>query len=191
MDFFMYARMIYVVRTNEKCIVFGLFLDFSIPPQSWGLRNTILFFRGPMLMRLKNSGSFWVGQVPRTSRVLTKTEEACERCICLSLSRPFAAGPASSLFVVGCRRCPSCDTYQVPGYSYLLLDHAVPFSPPFFSRLALPNKYSTIGCCCLMLLNISISLFFAFLSPPNCMREGLMVVVLDQRSGAAYYIHFP
>ena len=60
-----------------------------------------LFFRGPIWIRLRNSGSFYVGQVPGTSHVATRPKKhTCERCICPSLSRPFAAGPASSLFVV-------------------------------------------------------------------------------------------
>ena len=60
-----------------------------------------LFFRGPIWIRLKNSGSFCVGQAPGTSHVATRPKKhTCERRICPSLSRPFAAGPASSLFVV-------------------------------------------------------------------------------------------
>ena len=59
------------------------------------------FFRGPIWIRLRNSGSFCVGQVPGTSHVATRPKKhTCERRICPSLSRPFAAGPASSLFVV-------------------------------------------------------------------------------------------
>ena len=60
-----------------------------------------LFFRGPIWIRLKNSGSFCVGQAPGTSHVATRPKKhTCERRICPSLSRPIAAGPASSLFVV-------------------------------------------------------------------------------------------
>ena len=65
-----------------------------------------LFFRGPIWpipisIRLKKSGSFCAGQVPGTSHVATRPKKhTCERRICPSLSRPFAAGPASSLFVV-------------------------------------------------------------------------------------------
>ena len=84
-----------------------------------------------------------------------KTEEACERHIYASLSQPFAAGPASSLFVVGCRRCPSCHTYQVPGHSYLLLDHAVRFFSLFFftsSQQILED--------CLLLLAAAVFLYF-------------------------------
>ena len=71
----------------------------------------ICFFRGPIWTTLKNSGSFCVGQVPGTSLVATRPEKhTCERRICPSLSRPFAAGPASSLFVV-VQSVLECDTY--------------------------------------------------------------------------------
>ena len=40
----------------------------------------------------------WAGAADVARR--DKTKEACERRICPSMSRPFAAGPASSLFVV-------------------------------------------------------------------------------------------
>ena len=85
----------------------------------------------------------------RTSR----QDRRSERRICPSLSWPFAAGPASSLFVVGCRRYPSCDTYQVPGHSYLLLDHAVRFFP-FFCWFFQTNSRGLFAaaCCCVLLL---------------------------------------
>ena len=60
-----------------------------------------LLFRGPIWIRLKNSGSFCVGQVSGTSHVATRPKKhTYEPRICPDLSRPFAAGPASSLFVV-------------------------------------------------------------------------------------------
>ena len=44
--------------------------------------------------------SFCVRQVPGTSHVATwPKKHTCERRLCPSLSRPFAAGPASRLFV--------------------------------------------------------------------------------------------
>ena len=140
-----------------------------------------LSFRGLIWIRFKNSGSFRVGQVPRTSHAATRPKK---RRICPSLSRPFAAGPASSFFVAGCRRCPWYGTHQAPGYSHLLLDHAVQLFFFLFS-VGHSKKYSRIVCCCCM---FTLSLFFASLSPPKCMRQGRMVVVLYQESGRACYI---
>ena len=61
----------------------------------------IRFFRGPIGIRLRNCGGFRAGQMPGTSHVATRPKtHTCERRICPSLSRAFAAGPASSLFVV-------------------------------------------------------------------------------------------
>ena len=81
-------------------LFFNLVLVRYLPDQ--GISEIrYLFFRGPFWIRLRNSGSFCVGQVPRMSHVATRPKKhTCERCICPSLSRPFAAGPASSLFVV-------------------------------------------------------------------------------------------
>ena len=73
-----YVRMVYLVRTNEKMHDFCLFLlDFStfIPPRFGGLRKTRFVFRGPIWMRLNNSGNFCVGQVPRTSHVATRPKK--------------------------------------------------------------------------------------------------------------------
>ena len=144
----------YLVRTNEKMpdflSVFYLILVCVYLP-GLGVSEYEICFRGPIWMRLNDSGNLmrWAGAADVARR--DKTEEACERRICPSLSRLCAAGPASSLFVVGCRRYPSC-IYQVPGYSYLLLlgPHAARFFP--FFRLVLPNKYLRIVCCCLLLL---------------------------------------
>ena len=57
-----------------------------------------LFFRGPIWIGLRNGGNCCVGQVPETSHVATRPKKHTR--ICPSLSRPFAAGPASSLFLV-------------------------------------------------------------------------------------------
>ena len=112
-----------------------------------------LFFRGPIWIRLKNSGSFCVGQVPGTSLVATRPEKhTCERCICPSLSRPFAAGPASRLFVVV---QSVLDVIRIPGTT----DRGSSFStsppPPFFLSAGSLNKNtrysrkeSNIVCCC-------------------------------------------
>ena len=137
----------------------------------------------------------WAGAADVARR--DKTEEACERRICPSLSRPFAAGPASSLFVVGCRRHPSCDTYQVlvpaprPHYQGL-----VPAPGPhctFFSLFSAGSSKQVLEDGLLLLaaaVFVLFWLFFTFLSPPECMRQGrVMVIVLEQRSRAAYAIY--
>ena len=90
-------------RTNAKHNIYILFvlLDVrsTIPPRPGDLRNTRYVFSWSR--KLKNSGSFCVGQVPGTSHVATRPKKhTCGRRMCPSLSRPFAAGPASSLFVV-------------------------------------------------------------------------------------------
>ena len=78
-----------------------MLLISTIPLRSGDLRNKIVVYSWSHLGQLRNSGSFCVGQVPRMSHVATRPKKhTCERCICPSLSRPFAAGPASSLFVV-------------------------------------------------------------------------------------------
>ena len=120
----------------KKCFLVGF--GTCIPPQSGGVRNTRFVFRGPIWMRSNNIAVFFaLGRCRgrRTSRQDRRSMEAKHLSLVVAAfcgkSRPFAAGPASSLFVVGCRRYPSCDTYQVPGYSYLLLNHAVRFFPHF------------------------------------------------------------
>ena len=154
-----------------------------------------LFFRGLIWIRLRNSGIFCVGQVPGTSHVATTPEKhTCERRIRPSLSRPFPASPASSLFV-DCQKRPWCDTYQVGNCGNFL--------PLFFCslcRLVLQKKkYQVLeeiilfaaacccccyccGCCCIF----TISFFLTLLSPPKCTHQGHTVIVLCQRSGAAY-----
>ena len=114
-------------------------------------------------MRLKNSGSFCVGQVPGTSHVATRPKKhTCERRICPSLSRPFAAGPASSLFVVV---QSVLDVIRVPWYN-----GSSSFSSYFphffcFSCPLVPKKKKTgtrannIVCWCLLYFY-----FFFFLS---------------------------
>ena len=111
-----------------------------------------LFFRGPIWIRLKNSDSFCVGQVPRTSHVATRPKKhTCGRRILPSLSRPFAAGPASSLFVVV---QSVLDVICIAGTTVV----ASPVFPPcfcFFRRLVLQKKIpgtrgKHIVCCCLL-----------------------------------------
>ena len=76
----MHVRMVYLGRMNKKKASFFFFFNYnffnSIPPRSGGLRNTIFVFRGPIWMRLKNSGNFGVGQVPRTSHVATRPKKS-------------------------------------------------------------------------------------------------------------------
>ena len=94
----------------------------------------------PSELRLKNSGSFCVGQVPGTSHVATRPKHTCGRRICHSLSRPFAAGPASSVFVVV---QSVADVTRIPGTMVV----ASPVSPPFsfVCRLVLLKKIPGTG----------------------------------------------
>ena len=129
--------MTYVVRTStqlaysyecKKSHFFSVFL-LDVYPGLGISEIRHLFFRGPIWMRLKNRGSFCVGQVPGTSHVATRPKKhTSERRIFPSLSRPFAAGPASSLFVV---------------VQSVLDVIPIQFSPPIFCsfcRLVLQNK---------------------------------------------------
>ena len=115
-----------------------------------------LFFRGPIWMRLKNRGSFCVGQVPGTSHVATRPKkQTCERRICPSLSRPFAAFSSRPRlqFVRGCPKRPWCHAYiRCTGSSFSS------FPPPLsffcFGRPVLKKKTGVRGknivCCCLL-----------------------------------------
>ena len=91
-------------RTNAKNHFFFLLFNLLVlylPGLGISEIGDYLFFRGPIWIRLRNSGSFCVGQVPGTSHVATRPKKhTCERRICPSLSRPCAAGPACSMFVV-------------------------------------------------------------------------------------------
>ena len=85
-----------------------------------------MFFRGPIWIRLRNSGSFCVGQVPGTSHATRPKKHTCERRIYPSLSRPFAAGPASSLFM-GVQSV--LDVIRIPGTRRSSFSS---FPPPIF-----------------------------------------------------------
>ena len=189
-DFCTYVRMIYLARTNEKMHYFlsVFYYHFSIPPRSGGLRNTRFVFRGPIWMRLKNSGNFCVGQVPRTSHVATMPKKhvsdvSVPRCHGLLQQAPpqfcLWLGIEGVLHVIRTR-------YQI----------FVPAPGPrctFFSPFSSAGSSKQILEDCLLLLAAAVFLlpgilFFTFLSLPKCMRQGRMVVVLDQRSGAAYHI---
>ena len=138
---------------------------------------------------MKNSGSFCVGQVPRTSHVATRPKkhvsDACvPRCRGLLQQPP---PPVCSWLVVAGFLHVIRTRY---GHSYLLLDHAVFFCFSLFCFFVfvffgLLKKNTRGSCCC----TFTISLFFAFLSPPKYMRQSRMVVVLYryQGRGAAYY----
>ena len=151
----------------QKSMLFSVFLlDVSTPPRSGDLRNTRFVFRGPIWMRLKSSGSFCVGQVPGTSHVATRPKKHwCERRICLSLSRPFAAGPASSLFVVV---QSVLDVIRIPGTTVV----ASPgFFPPFFCAFFVgwffKKEYQVLEEIVLFLLLLAVFLLLDFRSFPR------------------------
>ena len=145
-----------------------------------------LLFRGPIWISLRNSGSFCVGQVPRTSHVATRPKkDTCERLICPSLSRPFAAGPASSLFVVV---QSVLDVIRIPGTRYGSSFSSFFSLFFFFGGWFFQKEYQVLtqiilfaAACCIYTINFSF--FFAFLSVPKCMHPGRMVIALYQRSG--------
>ena len=143
-----------------------------------------LFFRGPIWMRLQNSGSFCIGQVPGTSHVATRPKKKTgERRICPSLSRPFAAGPASSLFVVV---QSVLDVIHIPGTTVV----ASPvFFPYFFffvgwflkKKRCSRKKYCLLLLAVFLLLNFrSFSRFFAKVYAPG--PHGDCTYILHQRS---------
>ena len=152
-------------RTNAKnhiCFLFFHFMLVYLP----GLGISEIrdwFFRGPIWMRLKNSGSFCVGQVPGTSHVTTRPKkQTCERRICPSLSRPFAAGPSSSLFVVVRSVLDVIlvrsvlDVIRIPGTTVVASPVFSPYFLLFFVCWFFKKKYQVPGtrannivCCCL------------------------------------------
>ena len=150
------------------------------------------FFRGPIWpipisIRLKKSGSFCAGQVPGTSHVATRPKKhTCERRICPSLSRPFAAGPASSLFVVV---QSVLDVIRIPGTTNgsssfsgsFPLFFCFFFVGWFFKKKTDTWANNIVRRCLLyflLLRSIFFSFFFAFLSLPKCMHQGRVVIVL-------------
>ena len=133
-------------------------------------------------MRLNNSGNF--GQVPRTSHAATSpkrhvSDASVPRCH----GRLQQAPPQvcswlvveSILHVIRTRYLDTRTCSWTTLYA----------SPPFFGwffQTSTRGLFAAACCCCIF----TISLFFTFLCPPKCMRQGrMMVVVLDQRSGAA------
>ena len=100
------------------------------------------FFRGLIWIRLRNSGSFFVGQVPGTSHVATRPKKhTCERRTCPSLPPPFPAGPASSLFVV---IQSVLDVIRTPGTTVRRssFSSSPPLSFCFFRRLVHDKIYT-------------------------------------------------
>ena len=132
-------------------------------------------------MRLKNSGIFCVGQVPGTSHVATRPKKhTCERRICPTLSWPFSAGPASSLFAVV---QSVLDVIRIPGTRYNGSSSFCSFFPYFLFFLSagslkkkevLEEIILFAAACCIFTVNFSF--FFAFFSQPKCMHQGCMVM---------------
>ena len=173
----------------KNIMIFVRFLlDFSIPPRSGGLRNTRLVFRGPIWMRLNNSGIFCVGQVPRTSHAATSPKKHVSDASvprCHDRLQRTLPQVCSWLVVEGILNVIRTRYLDNRTCSWTTL---YVFSP-FFGRFFQTNtrRLFAAACCCYI---FTISLFFTFLSPPRCVRQGrMMVVLLHQRSGAAYYIH--
>ena len=149
----------------------------TIPPRPGDLRNTRSFFRGhEICIRLSNSGSFrWAGAGDVATRPKKRT---CESRICPSLSRPFAAGPASSLFVVV---QSVLDVIRIPGTT--VVAYSSFFPPPFcFCRLVLKkNKSGTVleeiillaAACCVVAIKFSFFFAFSFsVKQSVCTRAG-------------------
>ena len=126
-----------------------MFYYFSIPPRSGDLRNRFVF-RGPIWMRMKDSGNFCVGQVPRTSHVATRPKKHVSDASvsrCHGLLQQASPQVCSWLFVEGnlhVIRNRYLDTHTCSWTTRY-------FFGPLFLRLVLPNKYSRIVCCCLLL----------------------------------------
>ena len=164
-------------------VLFFLFFNLMLVRYLPGLGMSEIrdsFFRGPTWIRLRNSGSFCVGQVPGTSHVATRPKKhTCERRICPSLSRPFAAGPASSLFVVvqsvlDVMRIPgttvrrSCFSSCFPLYFFFLSAGSGWFFKKNYQVLEQIMFATTVVC---FIFTIKFSFFFPFLSLPKvCTR---------------------
>ena len=126
--------------------------------------------------------------MPGTSHVATRPKKhTCERRICPSMSRPFAAGPASSLFVVV---QSVLDVIRIPGTTVCRINSSfssfLPLFFVFFVGWFFKKDYQVLeqimfaAACCIV--TIKFSFFFAFLSAPKCMHQGRMVIALYQRS---------
>ena len=143
----------------KKCVIFFpvfYLILVRIPPWSGGLRNTRFVSRGLIRMRFKN--------VARRD----KTEQACERRICPSLSRPFVEGPTSSLcsclVVEGVLRVIRTRYLDTRTYSWTTL-HVFPSF--FFGWFFLTNTrglFAVASCCCIC----TILSLFTFLRQRVC-----------------------
>ena len=138
-------------------------------------------------MRVKNGGSFWVGQVPQTSHPKKHVSDASVPC-CHGILQQAPPQVCSWLVVEGvlheiCTRYLDTRTCSwTTLYAFFFV---------FFGCIFQTNTRGLFAatCCCLLLLYFTISFLLAFISPPKCMRQRRMVVVLYQGSGAACSIH--
>ena len=140
-------------------------------------------------MRLNNSGNCCVGQAPRTSHAATSpkkhvSDASVPRCHgCLQQAPPQVC---SWLVVEGILHVIRTRYLDTRTCSWTTLYVFFPFFFGWFFETNTRGLFAA-ACCC---RTVTISLYFTFLSPPKCMRQSrMMVVVLDQRSGAACYIH--
>ena len=141
-------------------------------------------------MSLKKSGNFYVGQVPGTSHVPARPKKhTCERSICPSLSRPFADGTASSLFVVA---QSILDVIRIPGttvrrsslssfFPLFLVFHVGWF---FENKKVLEEIILFAAACGIFTIKFACS--FVFLSLLKYMHQGRIEIVLYQRCNLFY-----
>ena len=148
----------------------------------------ILFFRGPIRMRLKNSGSFCVGQVPRMSHVATRPKNHVRDASVPRCHGLLQQAPPPVCWC--CRRCRSVVLIlaSAPGPRCTVFFPSVLMF--FFRLVLLKNTLEEIVCCRLLLLYFCISFVFTFLSPPKYMRQGRMHgdCIISKGSGAVYNI---
>ena len=173
-DTYQYSAGILVQMQKIILEVFFLFFNLMLARYLPGLGMSEirdLFLGGPIWIRLRNSGSFCVGQVPGTSHATRPKKHTCERRIYPSLSRPFAAGPASSLFMV-VQSVLECDTYT--RYNGTTVVASPVFSPYFLfffvgwflkKTQVLEEIILFAAVCCIS--PIKRSFFFAFVSLAN------------------------
>ena len=150
--------MTHVVRTstqlaysyyNAKSHFFFLFFNLMLVPYLPGLGISEirdLFFRGPIWIRLRNSGSFNLGQVPGTSHVSTRPKKhTCERRTCPScrglLQPALQPAPASNLFVVV---QSVLDVIRIPGATVVASLVFFPYLLFFFVGWFLKEKYQVL-----------------------------------------------
>ena len=142
-------------------------------------RKTIFCFSWSHLDKTEEQRQFsrWAGAVDVARR--DKTEETFERRICLLLSRPLAAGPASSFSWLSKVSVMWC----VPGtwYSHLSTLHLFSYFFYFFSASSSESidysrksfLFAAACCCCIF----TILFFFAFLSPPKYLHVVILICI--------------